>query len=122
MAKFSLCALVYTNVEGKKVRLKAHSVFDDATAADIEKWEGDGNVRDATIGEIAEAVAAGKLDKAALPKAPSARKGDGADKKAADAGKADGGSQSTGSQSAGNSQGSQATGDGAAAGKRQDLV
>lgn len=118
MVKFSLCALVYTNADGKKVRLKAHKAFDDASSADIEKWEKEGRVRDATIGEIAEAVAAGELDKEALPKPPSARKTEAASEKAADPAKPE--SKPDASQTAGKSDGAQTNGDGAP--KRQDIV
>jgi len=74
MSKFAVSALVYKNTAGEKTRRKAGSVFDDATDADIAAWEAKGHVRDATIGEIAEAVAAGEIDASALPSAPSDEK------------------------------------------------
>lgn len=67
MAKYAVTALVYKNTEGQKVRRKAETVFNDATDEDIAAWSKLGVVRDATIGEIAEAVAAGQLDADALP-------------------------------------------------------
>ena len=74
MSKFAVSALVYKNTAGEKIRRKAGTVFDDATETDIASWEASGHVRDATIGEIAEAVAAGEIDASALAITDAAEK------------------------------------------------
>lgn len=116
MAKISLCALVYTNVDGQKVRRKALTVFDDAMKADIEMWQGKGQVRDATVGEIAEAVAAGHMDPKALPKPPSTKKADTATAAKSETAVA----KVETDKAAGNANAAQQSTDGAT--KRQDLV
>lgn len=68
-AKYANHALVYRNATGEKVRRKAGAIFDDATETDLLLWEKTGAVRNASVGEIAEAVAAGLYDPGALPTA-----------------------------------------------------
>lgn len=69
MALIAKNALVYKNTAGVKIRRKAGSVFDDATATDAERFIARGFAREATIGEKAEAVAAGTFSPDALPTA-----------------------------------------------------
>ncbi len=89
--KYALTALVYLNSAGAKIRTKAGSIIVDASDADVERWESNGNVREATVGEVAEAIAAGTLDPKYAPGAPKKKAGadKDADKAAADKAAAD---------------------------------
>ncbi|MEL4071757.1 hypothetical protein WKW50_16555 [Ochrobactrum sp. GPK 3] len=59
MTAVALVTLHYVNTAGKKSVAKAGTVFDDYKAKDFDALEPKGCVRKATVGEIAEAEAAG---------------------------------------------------------------
>lgn len=74
MAYFANNALTYKNKDGVKTRRKAGAIFDDATDVDLEIWMKRGNAREASVGEVAEAVAAGLYDCEVVPPKKAAGK------------------------------------------------
>ena len=75
-------ALVFLNTIGQKMRVAANKVVNSIPDVQAEIWLEDGSIREATIGEVAEAVAAGETSPEALAVTSPAKA---AAKRAADA-------------------------------------
>lgn len=70
----SMIALKYKNTSGKKISRKANAIFNDLDAETAAKWLDKGFIREAEIGEIAEAVAAGEVSADALEASTGSKK------------------------------------------------